>query len=39
LTPKYVSSGKLEVTFDQPEESKLNWRSQSKVSDIWLLKR
>ena len=39
LTPKYVSNGKLEVTFDQPEESKLNWRSQSKVSDIWLLKR
>ena len=36
---KYVSDGKLEVTFDQPEESHLNWRQQSKVCDIWLLKR
>jgi hypothetical protein len=34
-----VSDGKIEVTFDQPEESKLNWRQQSKVCDIWLLKR
>ncbi len=39
LAPKYVSDGKLEVTFDVPEESKLNWRSHSKVCDIWLLKR
>jgi hypothetical protein len=34
-----VSDGKIEVSFDQPEESKLNWRQQSKVCDIWLLKR
>lgn len=39
ITQKYVSDGKIEVTFDQPEESKLNWRQQSKVCDIWLLKR
>jgi len=39
LTQKYVSDGKIDVTFDQPEESKLNWRSQSKVCDIWLLKK
>ncbi len=38
LAPKYVSNGKLEVSFDQPEESNLNWRSQSKVCDIWVLK-
>jgi hypothetical protein len=36
---KYVCDGKLEVSFDQPEESHLNWRQQSKVCDIWLLKR
>jgi hypothetical protein len=36
---KYVSDGKIEVSFDQPEESHLNWRQQSKVCDIWLLKR
>jgi hypothetical protein len=34
-----VSDGKIEVSFDQPEESHLNWRQQSKVCDIWLLKR
>jgi hypothetical protein len=38
LNQKYVSDGKLEVTFDQPEESQLNWREASKVSDVWLIK-
>lgn len=36
---KYVSDGALVVTFDEPEESHLNWRQHSKVSDIWLIKR
>ena len=36
---KYVSDGKIKVSFDQPEESHLNWRQQSKVCDIWLLKK
>lgn len=35
---KYLSTGKITVTFDEPEESHLNWRQLSKVSDIWLLK-
>lgn len=39
VNQKYVSDGKLTVTFDQPEESKLNWRQQSKVCDVWLLKK
>lgn len=39
LAQKYVSDGKIEVTFDQPEESHLNWRQYSKVCDIWLLKK
>lgn len=30
--------GKIKVTFDVPEESQLNWRQHSKISDIWLLK-
>lgn len=38
LNPKFVSDGKIEVTFDQPEESKLNWRERSKVTDVWLIK-
>lgn len=36
---KHVSDGRLEITFDEPEESHLNWRQHSKVSDIWLIKK
>lgn len=38
LNKNLYSSGKIEVSFDQPEESHLNWRQQSKICDIWLLK-
>ena len=34
-----VGDGRLTVSFDQPEESHLNWRKHSKVSDVWLIKR
>lgn len=34
-----TQDGQLHVTFDEPEESHLNWRKQSKISDIWLLKQ
>jgi hypothetical protein len=36
---KDVCDGKIEVTFDEPEESKINWRQKSKVCDVWLLKQ
>lgn len=36
---KLLVSGEIEITFDEPEESHLNWRRRSKVSDIWLLKQ
>lgn len=39
LSPKYVSDGKINISFDEPEESTLNWRQYSKVFDIWLLKK
>ena len=39
IASKYVCDGRIEVTFDEPEESKLNWRQKSKVCDIWLLKK
>ncbi len=39
IASKYVSDGKIIVSFDQPEESQLNWRRKSKVCDIWLLKQ
>lgn len=34
-----TQDGKISVTFDGPEESHLNWRKNSKISDIWLLKQ
>lgn len=33
-----TQDGRINVTFDQPEESHLNWRQNSRISDIWLLK-
>jgi hypothetical protein len=40
LVPRrLVSDGKLHLSFDEPEESQLNWRQYSKVSDVWLIKR
>lgn len=33
-----TQDGKISVTFDGPEESDLNWRKNSKISDVWLLK-
>lgn len=36
---RFFQDGKLEVSFDEPEESHLNWRQQSKVCDIWLIKQ
>ncbi len=34
-----VGDGRMKLTFDQPEESTINWRQHSKVSDVWLIKR
>lgn len=34
-----TQDGKIAVTFDGPEESDLNWRKNSRISDIWLLKQ
>jgi hypothetical protein len=40
IVPLEVSrNGTIEVTFDIPEESDLNWRQHSKISAIWLLKQ
>ncbi len=33
-----TQDGKISVTFDGPEESDLNWRKNSKISDVWLLR-
>jgi hypothetical protein len=34
-----VRSGQIVVTWDQPDEAHLNWREQSRISEIWLLKK
>ncbi|HWV29937.1 MAG TPA: hypothetical protein VN038_09805 [Dyadobacter sp.] len=34
-----TQDGKISVTFDGPEESQLNWRKQSKIADVWLIKQ
>ncbi|QMW03917.1 hypothetical protein [Spirosoma foliorum] len=34
-----TQDGRINVTFDEPEESHLNWRQNSRISDIWLLKK
>ncbi|MGA0555239.1 hypothetical protein ACO2Q8_01200 [Larkinella sp. VNQ87] len=34
-----TQDGRISVSFDEPEESHLNWRQRSKISDVWLLKQ
>ncbi|GAB3330712.1 hypothetical protein GCM10027299_35810 [Larkinella ripae] len=34
-----TQDGRISVSFDEPEESHLNWRQHSKISDVWLLKQ
>lgn len=34
-----VQSGKLVITWDRPDEAHLNWREQSRITEIWLLKK
>jgi len=34
-----VQSGRLVITWDQPDEAHLNWREQSRITEIWLLKK
>jgi len=34
-----VRSGQIVVTWDRPDETHLNWREQSRITEIWLLKQ
>ena len=34
-----IKDGKLKITFDTPDEEHLNWRKQSRVTDVWILKQ
>jgi len=33
-----VATGKLVLTFDRPDETGMNWREQSRLTEIWLIK-
>jgi hypothetical protein len=38
VIPKHLTrDGKMRLTFDLPEESHLNWRDFSHISDVWLI--
>ncbi|MBD3630843.1 hypothetical protein [Cyclobacterium sp.] len=34
-----ISEGKLKISFDKPDEEHLNWRQQSRVTDVWVIKQ
>ncbi len=39
LPKELIKNGKLLITFDKPDEENLNWRKQSRVTDVWVLKQ
>ena len=39
LPKELIKDGKLKLTFDRPDEEHLNWRQQSRVTDVWILKQ
>lgn len=38
LPKELIKDGKIKITFDRPNEGHLNWRQQSRVTDVWILK-
>ncbi len=38
LSKELIKDGKLKITFDKPDEDHLNWRQQSRITDVWVLK-
>ncbi|HET8736601.1 MAG TPA: hypothetical protein VFM69_08370 [Pricia sp.] len=39
LPKDLIRGGELKITFDKPDEEHLNWRKQSRVTDVWLLRQ
>lgn len=39
LSKELIKDGKLKITFDKPNEEHLNWRQQSRVTDVWMMKQ
>lgn len=38
LPKDLIKDGTLKLSFDKPDEEHLNWRKQSRVTDVWLIK-
>ncbi len=38
LPKELIKDGRLKITFDKPDEEHLNWRKQSRVTDVWILR-
>jgi hypothetical protein len=34
-----IKNGKISVTFDDINEDDINWRQQSRITEIWLIKK
>jgi hypothetical protein len=39
LPKELIKDGQLKISFDKPDEDHLNWRKQSRVTDVWLIKQ
>ncbi|MFK5972033.1 MAG: hypothetical protein QM485_02020 [Flavobacteriaceae bacterium] len=39
LSRDIIKEGQLKISFDTPDEAHLNWRKQSRVTDVWVLKQ
>ncbi|SMG49837.1 alpha-glucuronidase family glycosyl hydrolase [Arenibacter troitsensis] len=39
LPKNLIKDGLLKISFDKPDEEHLNWRKQSRVTDVWLIKQ
>ena len=39
LPKDLIKDGHLKISFDKPDEEHLNWRKQSRVTDVWLIKQ
>jgi hypothetical protein len=39
LSKDLIPEGKLKISFDKPDEEHLNWRQQSRVTDVWVIKQ
>jgi len=39
LPKELIKNGRLKITFDRPDEEHLNWRKQSRITDVWIIKQ